>query len=176
MPNTLLFAQATTELPSHLPGFLGTRGSFMLDFVFAAMFGIILVMGYSIYLVKYQQRYELHKWIQIVLGVVLLVAVAAFEIDMRFFTDWEELAKPSRFYQEGTWDGVWISLAIHLLFAVPTPFLWIYVIVQAIRKFSKPAQPGPYSPTHIFWAKLAALGMFLTSVTGWVFYVIAFVM
>jgi uncharacterized membrane protein YozB (DUF420 family) len=171
-----LLSQTNAELPAHWTGFLGTRASFMLDFVFVAMFGILLVLGVSIYLVKFQRKYELHKRIQIILGIVLLATVGAFEVDMRLFTDWEELAKPSRFYKAGTWDGVWTSLAIHLLFAIPTPFLWAYVIVQAVRKFPNPAQPGSYSSTHILWGKLAALGMLLTAVTGWVFYVIAFAM
>lgn len=172
--SALLLADETLTNAARLPGFLGTRGSFMLDFVFVAMFGILLVMGYSIYLVKYRQRYELHKRIQVALGLVLLVAVVAFEVDMRFFTDWETLAKPSPFYNEGEWDWVWISLTIHLLFAIPTTFLWTYVIISGLRNFPSPAQPSPYSPTHLFWAKLAAFEMLMTSVTGWVFYILAF--
>ena len=159
-------------------GFIpGSRGSFMLDFVFVAMFGIILLMAYSIYLVKFQQKYELHKKLQVVLGVVLLVAVLAFEIDMRFFTDWELLAAPSQYYGGGEkWGPVWISLVIHLIFAIPTTFLWMYVIVQALRKFPSPVKPNAYSPTHLRWAKFAAFEMFMTALTGWVFYVLAFVL
>ncbi|HTN74566.1 MAG TPA: hypothetical protein VL096_04940, partial [Pirellulaceae bacterium] len=131
------------EAGTHWPGFLGTRGSFMLDFVFLAMFGIIVVMAYSIYLVKYRQQYERHKWIQVTLGVVLLVAVGAFEVDMRFFTDWRELAKPSRFYiEEQQWDIVRSSLLVHLIFAIPTTVLWIYVIVSGLRNFPRPARPS----------------------------------
>ncbi len=159
-------------------GFIpGSRGSLMLDVVFLAMFAIIPVMGWSIYLVKYRRNYTLHKQIQITLGMVLLVAVTAFEIDMRFFTDWEALAAPSRFYTTSeSWNWVWYSLVIHLLFAIPTTFLWVFVIVQAIRKFPRPPHPNEYSPRHLFWAKLAAFEMLMTAVTGWVFYVLAFMM
>lgn len=152
-------------------GFLPTRGSIMIDFVAAAMFGIILVLGISIYLVRYRRQYQLHKWIQIITGVVLLVAVTAFEVDVRFFTNWEDLAAPSSFSSQMI-RGL---LYFHLLFAIPTPLLWIFVIWHGLTKFPNPAQPSPYSQTHIFWARLAAIGMLLTAVTGWVFYYAAFV-
>ncbi|MEX0794434.1 MAG: DUF420 domain-containing protein [Pirellulaceae bacterium] len=153
-------------------GFLPTRGSIMIDFVFAAMFGIILVLGMSIYLVRYQRKYQLHKWIQIVVGLVLLVAVVAFEVDMRLFTNWRELAEPSPYYQGGLVD---ISLGIHLCFAIPTPVLWIVVIWRALKRFPNPPIPGDHSASHVFWGWLAAIGMLMTAVTGWVFYFLAFV-
>ena len=78
----LLAQQATSELH----GFLPTRGTFMLDFVFVAMFAIVPIMAWSIYLARYRRKYELHKRIQITLALVLAVAVAAFEVDARFFT------------------------------------------------------------------------------------------
>jgi uncharacterized membrane protein YozB (DUF420 family) len=169
MPVAPLLAQ-----PSHLPGFIpGANGSLMLDFVFAAMFAIVVLLGYSIYAVK-QRKYRLHKWLQLTLGIVLLVAVGAFEIDMRFFTDWEELASQSRYFRAGEWDAVWISLVIHLCFAVPTPFLWIYVIVAALRRFPNPPTPSPHSANHKFFGWLAVVAMCLTALTGWLFYIIAF--
>ena len=36
------------------------------------------------------------------------------------------------------WSPVWYSLCVHLCFAVPTPLLWIYVIVSALRRFPSP--------------------------------------
>lgn len=146
----------------------------MLDFVFVAMFGIVLALGYSIYLVKQQRRYQLHKWIQLTLGAVLVLAVTAFEIDMRFFTDWKALASASRYFKPNEWDVVKISLVIHLCFAIPTPFLWLYVIAMALRHFPNPATPGVHSASHKFWGWLAVVGMLLTAVTGWIFYVLAF--
>ena len=64
---------------------------------------------------------------------------------------------------------------MHLSFAVPTLVLWVVVVVQALRKFSRPPSPGPHSQWHARWATLAAAGMFLTAVTGWIFYWLAFV-
>jgi uncharacterized membrane protein YozB (DUF420 family) len=67
------------------------------------------------------------------------------------------------------------SLWIHLGFAVPTPLLWIFVIVQAWRKFPRPAAPNEYSRRHKRWAWLATGGLAATAVTGWTFYYLAFV-
>ena len=155
-------------------GFLGTRASLMLDVVFLAMFLVVPALGFGVYLAK-QKKYQAHKLVQLTLGTVLLITVLAFEVDMRFFTEWEELAKPSRFWSESFSNPVRISLWIHLAFAVPTLFLWIFVIVQALRKFPSPPIPGPHSASHLFWARFAGLGMFMTAVTGWVFYYLGFV-
>ena len=147
----------------------------MLDLVFTAMFAVVPVMLASIYLAKYKQRFQLHKQIQVALGIVLLVAVAAFEIDMRM-NGWHHLAEPSPYWQDGSWnDWVDYGLAVHLFFAIPTPFLWGYVIVQAMRKFPNPPQPNEYSRAHRFWARIAAIEMTLTAFTGVVFYWLAFV-
>jgi hypothetical protein len=173
----LLLGQQETGAAAPLPGFIpGSRGSLMLDVVFLAMFLIVPLMGASIYLVKYRRRFTPHKWLQLGMGIVLLVAVAAFEIDMRFFTEWEDMAQASRFWSDSGQNWVWYSLIVHLCFAIPTPLLWIFVIVQALRKFPSPPRPNAYSPSHIFWARLAAVEMTLTAVTGWVFYVLAFML
>ena len=153
-------------------GFLPTRATFMLDFVFVAMFAVLPILMVSIGLVK-RGKYEWHKWVQIALAIILLVAVVAFEIDLNFLTkNWRPLAEPSPYYANG---GVNASLWVHLAFAVPTPFLWVAVIVQALRRFPKPAAPNAHSRQHARWAWLATAGMTLTAVTGWIFYYLAFV-
>ena len=157
-----------------IDGFLGTRGSLMLDIVFVAMFLVVPVTALSVWLVRSRRRYQLHKTIQVAQGVILLATVAAFEIEVRI-TGWAERAQPSPYWVEGRFnDPIDYSLALHLLFAIPTPVLWAVVIVQALRKFPRPVAPCPYSRTHTVWARIAAVGMLLTAVTGWVFYWLAF--
>lgn len=178
-----LLAEATSQgatekaaTGASLPGFLGTRGSLMLDVVFLAMFLVVPVLLFSVYQVKYLRRYQLHKQLQIVLGSVLLIAVTAFEVDMRFFTDWKALATPSPYFDIAhPWTcPVGFSLIVHLSFAIPTLLLWIVVIVQALRHFPIP-MPGPHSAWHRRWGMVSTVGMLLTAVTGWVFYWLAFV-
>lgn len=147
----------------------------MLDFVFLVMFGILPILAFSIYLVRQRRAYRTHKRLQLTLATSLFLAVLAFEIDLRFITDWEVLAEPSPFFQAGTWNLVWYSLIVHLIFAVPTLGLWIYVVVHAWRSFPVPPRPNSHSKTHRLWGRTAAAGMFLTGLTGWVFYYLAFV-
>lgn len=145
----------------------------MLDIVFLAMFIVVPVMAWSIWLVKYRQRYLLHKRVQLALAVVLLAAVLAFEIDMRFFTDWEERARESLYFSSPI-NWVKLALAVHLCFAVPTTLLWIYVTWHALVNIPNPPGPSQHSAKHIRWARLAAWEMLGTAVTGWVFYYLAF--
>ena len=155
-----------------LDGFLGTRASFMLDVLVIAMLVVVLVLGWSVYQVKYRRRYQLHKWVQVGLGLVLLVAVIVFEVDVRLY-GWQDRAA-------GEIGGhasslVMTLLAIHLVFAVAATILWPVVIVRALLNFSNPPAPGPHSHFHRRWARLAAIDMFITAFTGWTFYYLAFV-
>ena len=171
----LLLAQQNNALPG-LDGFLGTRGSFMVDVVVLAMVAVLPVLAVSIYLVKIRKRYSLHKRIQIILGTVLLVTVLAFEIDIQFVSMWEVRAERSpHFDMENKWTCLaGISLIVHLCFAVPTLLLWVFTIIQALRHFPKPPLPNEYSSKHKLWGRLSAIGMLLTAVTGWTFYLLAF--
>ena len=155
-------------------GFLGTRASLMLDVVFVAMLLVLPILAVSIFLVK-RGHYALHKKIQLFLGTVLLAAVTAFEVDMRFFTDWEQLAEPSPYYRTEGWSTVWTALCVHLAFAIPAAFLWAFVIIQALRKYPTPPAPSSHSASHKRWGWLAAICMVMTAVTGWIFYWLAFV-
>jgi putative membrane protein len=158
-----------------LNGFLGTRASLMLDLVFLAMFAVLPVLGLSIWLVRSRRAYALHKRLQLTLAAVLLVTVAAFELDMRV-NGWRERARASAYYgSEGQWGLVDWSLAIHLVFAISTALAWVVVVAGALRKFSNPPQPGPHSRWHRRLGWVAAIDMGLTALTGWIFYLLAFV-
>lgn len=177
----------TPSYPS-IDGFLGARGSLMLDVVFLAMFAVLPILAVSIWLVK-RGHFQAHKRIQVALGIVLLVSVVAFEVDIRLmdFTEveyqghsvngWEIRALESPYFDPAAkWTCVaGVSLIIHLFFAVPTAALWVYVIVMALRKFPSPPLPSAYSHSHKFWGWLAALEMTFTALTGWIFYYLAFV-
>lgn len=158
-----------------MPGFLGTRATFMFDFVVVAMAAILPILGWSVYLVKYRRAYALHRVVQLVLAVVLLVAVAAFEIDVRLAqgTDysWSSLAKASPFYD----SGLYPLLYFHLTCSISTVVLWIAIVVLALRNFPAPPEPNGHSALHrpLGWA--GVVGMTLTAVTGWIFYYMAFV-
>lgn len=158
-------------------GILGTRASMMMDLVVLSMVLVLPIMGVSIALVRYRRQFLIHKRIQLTLGIVLLIAVALFEVDIQYFSKWELRAAASPYFNADNHlsGGVGVSLIVHLFFAVPTLVLWIYVIVMALRRFPNPPLPGSYSSRHIFWSRLAAGGMGMTAITGWLFYYLAFV-
>jgi hypothetical protein len=155
-----------------ISGFLGSRATFMLDVLVVAMGVVVVVLAWSIYQVKYRRRYKLHKWVQVSLGVLLLVAVIVFEVDVRLH-GWEERAA-GRLGGHAPTD-VWIALAIHLVFAVSATVLWPVVIIRALLNFPNPPMPGPHSRFHVPCARAAAIVMFITAFTGWTFYYLAFV-
>src|SRR5436189_1738808 len=141
-----------------ISGFVpGSRGSLMLDVVFIAMFVIVPLLAASIYLVKYRRQYPLHKKLQLTMATVLLVAVLLFELDIRI-NGWEQRAEPSPYFDPvHKWTcPAGLALIVHLSFAVPTLVLWTIVVIQALRKFSRPPLPGLHSQWHARWATIGA--------------------
>ena len=155
-----------------IDGFLGTRASLMLDILVLVMLAVVVILGWSIYQVKFRRRFQLHKWTQLTLGAAVLVVVILFEIDIRLH-GWEIRAA-------GIEGGrapaiVWYALYVHLVFAVSSLILWPVTIFLALRNFPNPPHPGVHSRVHVPLARVAALDMVMTTVTGWVFYWLAFV-
>ncbi len=144
----------------------------MLDFVALAMLGVVFILSFSIYQIRVKKRPMLHRNLQIATAIILTLALIAFEVDVRFFTKWRELADSSPFYASGT-VGWWLN--IHLIFAIPTPFVWGFVIVTGIKRFKTGFNQGDYNRKHRILGRIAAALMFLTAITGWIFYYLAFV-
>lgn len=153
-------------------GFLPARGSFMLDLIVVAMLVVSVVMLVSVALVRYGKLHRVHRAIQTGLAVLLLLAIIGFEIDLRFFTNWRELARPSPWFESGWVDRM---LWLHLAFAIPTPFVWGVVVWQALRNYADGFPDPQHRARHRLGGRIAVALMLLTAVTGWVFYWFAFV-
>ncbi len=158
-------------------GFLGNDASFMLDFVVCALVLLVPLLTYSIYLVRVKRNYRLHRNLQSLLAVVLALAVAAFEVDMRLHGGWKNIvnkdpAQPR--LDDAELARVQKILYVHLVFAISTPFLWGATIWLGWKRFPDPPVPGPHSRLHknLGWA--SAVDLTLTSVTGLWFYYNAF--
>lgn len=158
-------------------GFLGYRTSFMLDFVVVALVLIVPILVYSLYAVKVQRRYLLHRNLQLLLGAVLLAAVSLFEIDLQMVQGgWANVvAKRETPLTAGQLDFVRTVLRIHLVFAISTPLLWATTIILALRRMPSPPQPCAHSRLHKTLGWISTIDIVLTSVTGLVFYYFGFV-
>ncbi len=153
-----------------MPGFLPFgRGSLMMDLVVVAMAAVIpaLVVGIR---AAQRGRYALHHTINGTTGVVLVLAVVGFEIDVRV-NGWREAAAPSPYYD----SLVFPALALHLVFAVSSLVLLVWTLIGAWRAFPRPPAPNAYSPRHRLLGKLTFVDLCLTTLTGWTFYYLAFV-
>lgn len=153
-------------------GFLGTRASFMLDAVCIGMIVVMLALTWSIRQVRVHHNYQLHKRVQLGLAGLLLVVLTAFELDIRI-NGWQHRAAGS-LTGEPT-RAVFTALWIHLFFALTTVLLWVVVIARALKRFPNPPLPNEHSAFHRRFGWLAAIDMLLTTITGWIFYVLAFV-
>lgn len=159
-------------------GFLGYPTTFMLDFVVCALILIVPLLLYSLWLVKVKHRFLAHKRLQIALGLILLAAVTAFEVDVQLVHGgWENIVAQQQLSPEQLQKKIadvrpW--LLVHLVFAVTTPFLWAATIVLALKRFGPTAQPGPHSQLHKALGWASTIDITLTSITGLLFYYQAF--
>lgn len=159
-------------------GFLGYDASFMLDVVMVALVVIVPVLLWSIRLAK-SGRYLLHKRVQLTLATVLLLAVAAFEVDLQVVHGgWENVVNKQPEAPRLTDSDLYLVrriLWVHLVFAVSTPILWAVTIALALQRIPSPPAPCSHSPLHrkLGWA--SSLDLMLTTLTGMAFYYAAFV-
>lgn len=151
-------------------GFIpGSRGSLMLDVVAVAMVAILPVLAIAISAAKSKQ-YQNHKRMMICLSALLLVAVIAFEIEMRLI-GWRHLAEPSPYNE----TAVNWALGIHLLFSVTGAVSIASTVFLAIKRFPSPPVPSAHSVLHRKIGKLSAISLIMTAITGWIFYWLAFI-
>lgn len=147
----------------------------MLDFVVTALVLIVPALLVSLYLVKVKRSYVTHRNLQLALAGVLLLAVIAFEVDIRSHGGWQSIVgarqKPLSVEQLET---VRQTLYVHLIFAISTPLLWGATIVLALKRIPKPPAPCDHSRLHKTLGWMSVVDLVLTSVTGLLFYYRAF--
>lgn len=157
-----------------MSGFLPFKATFMLDFVLVALILVVPILIFGL-VQAHKKNYTLHAKTMVFLGGLVLLVVAAFEIDMRLHGGISAImenagrkAADTPFFNQ--------LLNIHLFFAISTCILWIYTTIMAIKKFglSNP-QPNSYSKTHKILGKLTTLDVVGVAITGAMVYFYAFV-
>lgn len=158
-------------------GFLGQDAStFMLDFVVTALVLIVPALLASLYLVKVKRNYVAHRNLQLALAGVLLVAVIAFEVDIRVHGGWEAIVgRRTPALSAEQLETVKWTLYVHLVFAISTPLLWGTTIALALKRMPKPPAPCQHSRLHKTLGWLSVIDLVLTSATGLLFYYRAFI-
>lgn len=159
------------EAVGGIDGFLGTRASLGMDLVLVGLLAVLPLLAWSVHLVKNRRAYAAHKTMQLIIAAALLAAIVAFEIDIRLVSDWRLRAHASPWWPR----GVVAALGVHLVFAVSSLVLWVWVLWEAFVRFPVPPAPGSHGPRHRFMARLAAVDLALTACTGCLFYWMAFV-
>ena len=162
-------AAGRTALPG-IDGFLGSRASLGMDVVLVGLIALLPVLAWSVALVR-RGRYAVHKRLQLFIVTALAAAILVFEIDVRLVSDWRLRAQSSPLWP----TGVLVALGIHLLFAVSTLVLLVWVLWEALARFPADPAPGSHGPRHRRMARLAAADLVLTAVPGTIFYWLAFV-
>jgi len=157
-------------------GFLGYKSSLMLDVVVCALVVVVPTLLFSLYAVRIRRNYALHKALQITLGVVLLIAVGLFEVDLRMQGGITGiLAKRTRALSPIERDSFNTLLSVHLFFAISTVCLWAVTLILALRRMPVPPGPSDHSRLHKLLGWLSAADITLTSVTGLLVYYYGFV-
>lgn len=147
-----------------------TRAPFMIEVVALAMILLGPLTAFGALKAK-RGRWLIHKRIMSSVGIILLIAVILFEVQIRSF-GWREAAKVSPYYDSLVFPSLWI----HLPIAIVTSLTWILTVREAITTFALQAKPhGAKSAKHKLFGKIAVIGTLLTSLTGWVFFYLAFI-
>jgi uncharacterized membrane protein YozB (DUF420 family) len=157
-----------------MPGFLPFNATFMLDFVLISLVLVVPILIFGLIQV-HKKNYKLHAQTMLALGLLVLVVVIAFEVDMRYSGGIEAILTTSG-RQLAYTPAFKTLLGIHLFFAISTCILWVFTTIDAIKKFGlKNPQPGQYSKKHKLLGKITTLDIVGVAITGFAVYYMGFI-
>ncbi len=144
-----------------LLGFLPTSrdATWMLDGLVLGTVGLLALLTWSLYVVRYKCGYARHRTMQLRLAASFVVVLGMLELNLVLDTSWWDRALQSPFHQRGLLTPV---LTIHRVAAIACCLLWIWTIVYALQNFAAPPTPGTYSRHHVRLARVAAGSLYAT--------------
>lgn len=153
-------------------GFLGTRADLLMDVVFVSTLLTPFVVAWGI---RFASRgdFRRHRAVQVTLLVVLLVAVALFEVDVRLSGGSGSLMKGSSYAGTGLLRGITLA---HVLANVATFVTWLVLTVKSWRRFGGPDFPGRWKRVHRRLARFVFGGLVFGAVSAVAMYVLGFVL
>jgi putative membrane protein len=150
-------------------GFLHTKAPLFMDEVAIVVALLPLLLTYAIYLAK-TGKYKAHGIFQLVLYIAGVIFVGYFEYGVRVMGGFAELVKNSAVDH----SFLYIFLSIHVLIAIISILTWSYTIFMGVKNF-KNMKSKEFRYNHRKIARLAYLGVTLTSLTGIGLYILLFV-
>lgn len=157
------------EYTDHI-GVFGSRASTAFDVAYLILLLMIPVVVWSLELLLLRKNYLLHRKVQLLLTLTFVIASVVFFADF-FWNGWQHRAAASLADIPAI---TYMTLTIHLVFWLITGLIWLGLLVQSLRKIPSPPQACEFGPFYVFWMILLALQFFLTTLTGWEFYMLAF--
>ena len=153
-------------------GFLGTRGDILMDIV---MLSFIVILPLLVISWRYARcgEYVQHRAIQLTLALVLAVAVALFELDLKLSGGIFELTRESAYAGTTMLNSLIYG---HTLVAIGSTVVWVPLVIISLRKFSTPPAPNAFSASHRFWGRTGMLLMILSGSSALPLYYMGFVL
>ncbi len=150
-------------------GFLGTRAPFFMDFVTIIVTLLPLLIVGAIFFAK-KGAIKFHIASQLFLFIFSLLIVGYFEYGVRVGGGFEDFAKESSLSKKFLFE----FLLLHIAISIITVFLWAKTIIEAMKRYRAGSLPGKASDSHRKIARMATVGIFLTSLSGLMVYLFLF--
>lgn len=155
-------------------GFLPTsrESTLVFDVLSLWTLGLVAVLTWSFYVVRYKGGYSLHKTLQLYLTGALVFALFWHAVNPWLDPLWLDRVLQSPYQQRGLLAP---ALLIHRVISYVCCVAWLWTVVYALHGFASPPTPGKFSRDHTRVALLAAASVYATALTGWIYYWMAFV-
>lgn len=153
------------------PSLIGSRADLLIEAVVVAELVAIPVLLRAIRAAR-QQRFALHKNLQLSLALIFAVATVALEVDIRMAGGMAFFAAGGRY--EGT---IFLDAVLygHLAVAAVNAALWSVFPLVSWRRFRARVLPGTFSAVHRTLGWWAVVAYALTAGSGLVLYIVGFV-
>jgi uncharacterized membrane protein YozB (DUF420 family) len=147
------------------------RAPVIIDVIALGVWLVLPVQLVSILMVR-RGKLKVHRLLQIAISVFLCAWLIAFEISLQLIDGggWRKFAEPSPYYE----SLVLPLLMLHLIFAIPSFLLWFATLYGAIKKIKLSQKATEYSMIHKKTGRIALVLFGASAVTGWLFYIFAF--
>lgn len=141
-----------------------------MDLVIVAFLVILPVLLISW---RYARRgnYALHRRLQVSLALILAIAVALFEVDLKLSGGIFALTAPSAYAGTVLLNGLIYG---HMVVAIGSVLVWAPLLLFSIRYFGNPPSPGDFSARHRFWGRTGMLLMMLSGLSALPLYYLGF--